>query len=368
MWVIGASAIGGSTGCKEPTADPKVTKILGMAAVDSVRQGRTYTFSVELQDASGKKITGRKVNWSSLNSAIASIDENGVATGLVVANTIISARVDDASAQTNLFVQPLVTSVVVFPATAAMPLGSTRTLTVTVSDKNGIALTGRAVAFSSSNPAVATVNGSGVVVATSIGRAVISAKAVQDDVTGTATIDVVQAPVSSVAITPAGSQTVFQGLTLQLSATLRDNNQPPNILTGRAINWTTSNPAIATVSSNGLVTGVALGSTQITAESEGVTGSVNITVQPRPVASVAVSPNPATVKVGAQTQLSLDLRDANGNSLTTAGRTVIWESSNKPVANVQDGVVSGISAGTATITVTVDGKSASTSVTVTPGP
>jgi alpha-amylase len=64
--------------------------------------------------------------------------------------------------------------------------------------------------------------------------------------------------------------------------------------------------------------------------------------------------------------MTVDLRDASGNPLTTAGRSVVWESSNRPVATVQDGVVNGVSQGTATITVTVDGKSASASVTVTP--
>jgi uncharacterized protein YjdB len=72
------------------------------------------------------------------------------------------------------------------------------------------------------------------------------------------------------------------------------------------------------------------------------------------------------VKVGTAVQMSLDLRDAQGNQLTTTGRTVTWDSSNKPVATVQDGVVSGVTIGSATITVTVDGRSASAVVNVTP--
>jgi len=198
----------------------------------------------------------------------------------------------------------------------------------------------------------------------SLGRAIITGQAVQDQVSGTSTIDVVQVPVASVSITPAGSQTVFQGLTLQLAATLRDGSGA--ILTGRAVSWTTSNPAVATVSSTGLVTGVGLGPVQITAESEGVTNSVTVTVQPRPVATVALSPSPGNVRMGTSLQLSLDLRDSNGNQLNTVGRTVTWASSNNPVATVQDGVVTGLSVGTATITVTVDGKSASAVVNVTP--
>jgi uncharacterized protein YjdB len=174
----------------------------------------------------------------------------------------------------------------------------------------------------------------------------------------------VQVPVANVSITPAGSQTVSQGLTLQLAATMRDNTGA--VLVGRTVSWTTSNASIATVSSTGLVTGASLGVVQITAECEGVTSSVTVTVQPRPIATVALAPNPGSVRMGALMQLALDLRDAGGNQLTTTGRVVTWDSSNKPVATVQDGVVSGVSPGNATITVTVDGRSASAVVTVTP--
>jgi uncharacterized protein YjdB len=354
-------------GCKEATDPPKVAAIIGMAAVDSVRLGRTYDFGfVELRDAAGNKLTGRKVIWSSLDPNVVSIDANGVATGKALGATVITARADGATSTTNLRVQPLVASVVVAPTSASVPLGNSRQLNVTVSDATGLALAGRTVSFSSSNPAVASVSASGLVVGVSLGRATITATAVQDGVSGTATIDVIQAPVASITISPPGAQTVFQGLTLQLAATLRDASQPPNILTGRTVSWTTSNPSVATVSSTGLVTGNALGTAQITAESEGVTSSVPVTVQPRPVATVALSPNPGSVKAGTQLQMSLDLRDVNGNALTTAGRSVTWESSNKPVATVQDGVVNGVTPGSVTITVTVDGKSASAVVTVTP--
>jgi uncharacterized protein YjdB len=233
-----------------------------------------------------------------------------------------------------------------------------------VSDKNGIAILGRTVEFSSSNPAVASVNASGTVIAVSQGTAVITGQAVLDQVSGTTTVNVSQVPVASVSITPAGAQTVFQGLTLQLAATLRDGSG--NILNGRPVSWTSSNVAIADVSSTGMVTGVSLGNVQITASSEGVNSSVSVSVQPRPVASIALGPNPGSMKMGTQLQMAMDLRDASGNQLSTVGRSVTWDSSNKPVATVQDGVVTGIAPGTATISVTVDGKSASAVVTVTP--
>lgn len=349
--------------CKE-AADPEpVASIVGLNAVDSVRLGRTMTLSVQTLDAKGNRLTGRRVTWSSLAPTVAAVDANGVVTATNNGTTVITARADGASATMNLMVQAAATSVVLSPATSSVAIGSTRPLTVVVTDKDGKAIAGRTVVFSSSNTTVATVNASGVVVGIAQGSVTITGQAVLDQVSGTAKVDVTQVPVNSVSISPAGSQTVFQGDTKQLSAVLRDANN--TILTGRPVSWTTSNQAVATVSSDGLVTGVSLGTAQITAESEGKTASTQVTVAPRPVATIALGPNPGSVKVGQSLQMLVDLRDAGGNQLSLVGRSVFWDSSNRPVASVQsDGVVNGISVGSATISVTVDGKTASALVNV----
>jgi len=86
------------------------------------------------------------------------------------------------------------------------------------------------------------------------------------------------APVAAVAVSPT-SQSVVVGGTQQLTATLTDANS--NVLTGRVVTWSSSNPAVATVSSTGLVSGVAVGGpVTITATSETKTGTSSITVIP----------------------------------------------------------------------------------------
>lgn len=90
--------------------------------------------------------------------------------------------------------------------------------------------------------------------------------------------DVVNPPaaVASVSVTLAASQ-VFIGQTSQGTAVVRDAQN--NVLTGRAVTWSSSNTAVATVaSSSGLVTGVTAGSATISATSEGKTGQADITV------------------------------------------------------------------------------------------
>jgi hypothetical protein len=94
--------------------------------------------------------------------------------------------------------------------------------------------------------------------------------------TDTATVTLTSIPVASVSVSPA-SATLSVGATQQLSAVTKDS--AGNTLTGRVVTWSSSNPAIATVSGSGLVTAIAAGSATITATSEGKTGTSAITVQ-----------------------------------------------------------------------------------------
>jgi uncharacterized protein YjdB len=91
------------------------------------------------------------------------------------------------------------------------------------------------------------------------------------------------APVASVAIT-APTSTIQVGQTLQLTATAYDADGAT--LENRAFDWAPSNPTIATVFASGFVTGVAPGEVQISATSEGVTGTIAITIVPAPAAAM----------------------------------------------------------------------------------
>jgi hypothetical protein len=83
------------------------------------------------------------------------------------------------------------------------------------------------------------------------------------------------AAVATVAVSPASSS-VSLGATIQLSAVVKDANG--YLLSGRSVNWTSSTPAVATVSASGLVTGLVIGSATITATSEGKSGTAVLTV------------------------------------------------------------------------------------------
>jgi uncharacterized protein YjdB len=170
--------------------------------------------------------------------------------------------------------------------------------------------------------------------------------------------------VASVAVTPA-APTLIINTTVQLTATTRDANG--TVLTGHTVTWETSSSNVATVSEDGVVRAVATGHATITARSEGEAGTADITVELPPVASVAVTPTSPTIGVNGTVQLTALVRDANGGDLP--GRLVTWSSSATGVASVgANGLVTGVSAGQATITATSEGHSGTTVVTVNPLP
>jgi uncharacterized protein YjdB len=169
-------------------------------------------------------------------------------------------------------------------------------------------------------------------------------------------------PTGSVSVS-LGAASLTVGGTTQATATNRD--AAGNVLTGRPVTWTSSNPAVATVSASGGVAAVGAGTATITATSEGQTGSAALTVTPVPTASVSVSLGAASLTVGGTTQATATNRDAAGNVLT--GRLVTWTSSNPAVATVSaSGGVAAVGAGTATITATSEGQTGSATLTVTP--
>jgi uncharacterized protein YjdB len=246
----------------------------------------------------------------------------------------------------------------VTPATAGINVGATQQLTATPKDASGNTLTGRTITWASDNTAAATVSSSGLVKGIAAGTAHVTATC--ESQSGSSTITVTLVPVASVSVTPATAG-INVGATQQLSATPKDASG--NTLTGRTITWASDNTAAATVSSSGLVKGIAAGSAHVTATCESQSGSSTITVTLVPVASVAVSPSSATIGVSATQQLSATPKDAGGNALS--GRTITWSTDNVAAATVSSsGLVTGIAAGSATITATCEGKSGTCAITV----
>ena len=247
----------------------------------SVLIGQVAHAAATLKDATGAEIVGRTIAWQTSNSSIAAVSQSGDVTGVGSGTATISASSGGVSGASPVSVSAVpVATVSVSPGSATLAIGAKTTLSATTRDANGTTLTGRAVAWSSANPSVASVNStSGQVTAVAAGSVTITATS--ETKTGTATITVnPPAPVATVSVSPA-SPSLLVGATVTLSATTRDSGG--NILTGRGVTWSTSDASIASVnSSSGLVTAAGAGTATITATSEGKTGTASVTVTDPP--------------------------------------------------------------------------------------
>ena len=169
------------------------------------------------------------------------------------------------------------------------------------------------------------------------------------------------APVSVVRLTPASAE-VGVGSTLRLRLTALD--AADNELPVRAAVWASQDTLVAAVSQDGMVTARRVGVVQLQAVVDGKSAYAVLSVVAARVAAVTVSPSTASVAAGATAQLSARATDAGGAALND--RFVFWQSSNDAVARVTStGLVSGVAAGTATITATSEGQSGTAAVTVT---
>ncbi|MFI5239960.1 MAG: Ig domain-containing protein, partial [Gemmatimonadales bacterium] len=155
------------------------------------------------------------------------------------------------------------------------------------------------------------------------------------------------------------------GSQLALQAAVRDPGG--QVVPGATVFWSSLDTTIATVTVTGVVTGRRIGSTQIAASSGGQSAVVPVAVIPVPVASVALLPATANIVVPGSVALKAVTYDATGTVLT--GRVVVWASSAAQIATVDtSGKVTGITAGSATITATSEGRTGSAQVVVTQPP
>ncbi|MEP6766672.1 MAG: Ig-like domain-containing protein [Gemmatimonadaceae bacterium] len=356
---IAASAFGKSATKSITVTDKAVASVVVSPPSVSVRISTNVTLVAQAYDAEDKILTNRTFDWSSSNTAIATISSSGIVTGVATGVATITATSEGhtGTAAITVIVNPVAT-VAVNPALDTLGVGNEVTLTVSLKDAGGAALTGRVVTWSSSNVQVATVSSSGVVTALAPGAVTVSAAS--EGKLGTAAVVVLSRLASAVTLTPSSTNLVA-GTTVLLTSQVTD--PAGNVLIGRPIDFTSDNNAVATVSASGLVTGVSPGIARITATSEDKVGSATITVTPFPVATVAVGPPTASILVGATTQLTAQPLSSSGGALT--GRTITWTSGAPSVASVSStGLVTGVGAGVALIVAIVDGASGSSMVTV----
>ena len=249
-------------------------------------------------------------------------------------------------------------SVTLNMTSSEVEVGSTVSLVATVTGGLGT------VTWTSNDNAIATVDENGTVTGMAAGTVTITATHTSDSsVSATCSIivkAVEQPPVQEVAVTmgqTSGEVEVSQTLQLSVSVTGATNS---------AVTWSSSDTTKATVDANGVVTGVAAGNVTITATSQedtSKTATCSITVKEAAVnTSITLDKTTAEVSVGKDITLV-------ATCVPTEGVSVKWTSSNNEIATVNNGKVTGVKAGTVTITATLvengnETKTATCNVTV----
>ncbi len=251
-----------------------------------------------------------------------------------------------------------VASVVVSPATRTLLTGDEQRYAARVLDANGQDITDRTITWSSSNPSVASVATDGLVTALQPGTVSINASV--EGRIGSGVLQVELAPVASVSIDPAQAL-LIEGQARQVAAITKD--AAGRIITGRAITWSAVNPDVASVSANGLVTALAVGTTNIRATSEGQTAEAEIKVTAATVATVEVSAATLALEEGETRTVTAIARDAAGRELV--GRSFTWVTEDPSVAVVDGtGRITALRNGTTRITATTAGTTAAIQLTV----
>ncbi|WP_363319933.1 Ig-like domain-containing protein [Duncaniella sp.] len=279
------------------------------------------------------------VAWSSSDTSIAAISENGTVTALKPGTAVITATCGNLTASCSVTVLKGISLDI---EDISLKLKDTAKLTVTIHDSR---LAGKNIVWTSSNQYVATVK-DGLITPRYVGECDI-----------TATIGTTSASchvhVIGININPAGPFTMRINETKQLSA----STYPESVIT-----WTVGDPTILSVYENGMVIALATGKTWVKATNEsGNEASVEISILPEPVASITPEKTSLKMHVGETTNVNVVIKPEYATE-----KTLKWTSLNPEVASVDAfGNITALKKGTAEILIeSTDGSGISTSIMV----
>ena len=321
--------------------------------------GDTARLEATVLDANGHTISDTEVAWASEDSAVASVDASGLVAAEANGTTTVTATAGAASGSASVDVDQVPADIAVQPdAVAFGAVGDTARLEATVLDANGHVIPDPDVAWTSEDPAVASVGTSGLVAAEANGTTTVTATA--GAASGSASVDVDQVP-ADIAVQPDAVAFGAVGDTARLEATVLDANG--HAIPDPDIAWTSEDPAVASVDASGLVAAEANGTTTVTATAGAASGSASVDVDQIP-ADVAVQPNAVALRaVGDTARLEATVLDANGHTISDT--EVAWASEDSAVASVNaSGLVSAEANGNTTVTATAGAASGSASVNV----
>ena len=294
------------------------------------------------------------LNWTSSNTSVATVDENGKVTARSVGTSNITARTTDGSnLSTSCLVEVynLVSSVKLNYTSLILEKGETKAITATVTPSNAY---NKKLMWSSSKPSVAEVDSTGLVTAINVGNTVISATTT-DGSNITATCNVEVRVYANDVILNKHETSIYAGGAEQLTAQVL-----PEDAYNTTVTWRTTNYNVASVTSNGLVSANKVGVAQIIATCNGISDTCTVNVMG--ITSLTLDKHDLTLDIEATGTLNatVEPQEAINKNLT-------WRSLNTSVVTVTNtGVVTPKGVGSTKIIVqTTDGSNLSDTCVVT---
>ena len=348
----GTATITAKAGEKQATCTVTVTVPVESVTLDqtsaTVEVNQSFTLKATVNPADA---TDKTVSWSSSHASVATVDQEGKVQTLKIGTAIITAKAGGKEATCTVTVKTKVIpveSVTLDQTSLEMNKGASVTLVATVNPSNA---TDKTVTWSSSNANVASVDSEGKVTAVSAGSATITANASGKEATCAVTVVV---PVTGIELN-ATELSINKGERFIFYATLI-----PDDATDRTVSWFSENAKIAYIDGNGYMKGVGGGQTVIHAVSGDASATCTVMVN-APLESLDISQDSLTLEEGKSATLKAIL-----NPTDATGVTITWTSSSPDVASVDDnGLVTGITQGTAVITLKANEFEKTCAVTVT---
>jgi uncharacterized protein YjdB len=295
--------------------------------------------TLTIRDSTGAILekSGRAITWQSDNEVVATVN----ATGLVTTRRAGTAKITALSSENPAVscatsveaVDARVDKVVILQPNLTLRLGLPRGMGVLVLDSAGNQITGRQVFWTSVNPTIANITPAGVVTGTALGAARIAVRV--DAAVDTSSVLVTKIPVASVRLFPL-QLNLEQGTSQQLVPTVTDS--VGTVVTDRPIEWLSSDPTKARVSTTGVVTTLNVGTVNIDAVSENAVGRSTVNILLVPVDTI-LAPTTFTIIRGNTLGFTITVFDRNG--VEVRGRPISLVSSRPDIAQVTQEFING---------------------------
>lgn len=345
-----------------PVVTESVATVEIVPATVSLDIGATRTLSIVARNHAGGPLGARATEWSTSDATVVTVSPAGVVTGVAAGSAQVTAKVEGKSAVATISVVPVAPASVArvtIGTLSGMVVDETATVQVTTLDAAGNALPNRLVTFKTDNPALGVVAMSGILIARSPGELTVYAESEGRTATATVTVSPrgVLGGVAPPYLLPL-NLTLFVGQVSQIAVMQSAGVKLPTMNAG----WSSSNSTVATVSTSGIVTALAPGTTTIRAA--GGMMVVTVTSAPIPVTALTLFPAAATLVVGDTIRFTTTA--VNGETTVPLGAVEWavtrsdWLFFSEPGKGVAD------RPGTVTVTASANGKSGSSTVTILP--